>query len=78
LIIVTFRASFTTKHEPIAKAKIARVCDHGKGISPGRPLRVKAVPVKASPARAAMRALLGIVDQNAWRSRVDTTENTAK
>jgi len=31
LIIATFTASFTTRHEAIAWAKIASVCFHGNG-----------------------------------------------
>src|SRR5579862_4050853 len=78
LIIATFTASFTTRHETIAKPKIESVCHHGNGISPGRPTCVRMVPVAASAASAAIRALLGIVEQNHRRSRADTTENTAK
>ena len=36
------------------------------------------VTLSASAVRANMRALLGIVDQNARRSRAVSTENTAK
>src|ERR1019366_4749637 len=78
LIIATFTASLTARHETIAYAKIASVCHQGNGMSPGRPTDVRTVPVTASAARADRKVLLGSVAQNQRRSRADTTENTAK
>ena len=78
MIMTTFMASFTTRHATIAYKRIASVCGQGKGMSPGKPTRVRLVPTSGSTIRAAIRALLGIVDQNARRSRADKTENTAK
>ena len=38
----------------MAEPKIAAICDHGNGMSPGRPIRVRIVPVSASAPSAAM------------------------
>src|ERR1035437_2528221 len=67
LMITTLMASFTIRHETAAYARIASVCDQGRGMSPGTPTRVRIVPTSTSAASATMRALPGIVDQNARR-----------
>ena len=78
LIMATFRESFKTSDTNMAYTNIAKVCHQGKGISPGRPTKVSTVPMTASAVRAIRKVLLGIVDQNQWRSLADIMEKTAK